>query len=108
MDEREIPGLPNDWRPPQQVLLERAWDKHERHDELVAFQRERDEQDQPKWFLLAEPDEGDPEWTAVWFRPVDPLDERPGIRIVRYPNSWLEGEDARVQAIIDEHFPPQN
>lgn len=102
-----IPRMPGDWRPPQQVLLEQKWNEHPERERLVELSRERDERGEPKWALRQEPEPEDPDWTVVWFGPVGPRDERPRIRIVRYPNSWLESERARVEALKaldDEHL----
>lgn len=96
-------GLPSDWKPPVQALLEREWQRHPRRDQLVALLRERDEDGFCKWEQALEPDEDDPTWTALWLRPADPRDERPGIRVLRYPNVWLNREYARARAIVDEH-----
>jgi hypothetical protein len=90
--------LPDDWRPPQRILFEREWDRHPHRDELVARQKERDADGAPTW-VLREKDEPE-DWAAIWQRPLDPRDPRPGIRICGWPNCWLEEEmaSARMRA----------
>jgi hypothetical protein len=85
------------------VHLEKAFAEHAEHDRLVELQRERDDDGNPTWMMIAEPDDGDTTWVAVWLRPVDPLDPRPGIRITRYPTSWEDQQMADARAIADEH-----
>jgi hypothetical protein len=98
-----MPGLPDDWRPPGQVQIEKAWAEHEQHELLAELQRERDADGQPTWFMIKEPEQGDPEWVVVWFRAVDPLDTRPDIRITRFPVAWEAQQEADARAIADEH-----
>jgi hypothetical protein len=98
-----MPGLPDDWRPPARVHLERAWDAHPQRDLLNERKAERDGEGMPCWEMRAEPEEGDPSWVAVWLRSADPRDSRPDIRITRYPASWEAEQNADAQAIADEH-----
>jgi hypothetical protein len=95
----------DDWRPPHQVLLEREWKKHPQHARLAELSTERNESGELTWHTRVVPDHDDPSWTAMWLTPTDPLDERPPIRVVRFPNSWLERQAAIAQAIAEEHFP---
>jgi hypothetical protein len=100
-------GMPPDWRPPDRVLIEKAWNEHPEQDRLVELDQERDDEGVKQWELYSDLERGEPEWTAVWLQPVDPDDERLPIRISRYPNAWREGERSRAldQAAIDaEHF----
>jgi hypothetical protein len=82
------------------VLISKVAGTNQSHAEL---QSERDDGGMPRWFMRAEPDEGDATWVAVWLRPVDPLDERPSIRVTRYPVAWEEQQEADARAIADEH-----
>jgi hypothetical protein len=104
-DER-TPALRKDWKQPQRDLLEREWRTHSQHEQLVELSRERDEGGEPTWELHEEPDPDAPDWTVVWFRPLGLRDERPSIRVHRYPNAWLKDELAHAEdlkAIDDEH-----
>lgn len=104
MSDEHTPGLPDDWKPPEQVLLNRAWEEHPRHEELAALVQERDAHGYPKWKTRREPHPDHPDWTVVWFQPANPdVDTRESIQITEYPNEWLEREYARVRAIIEEH-----
>lgn len=95
-------GLPDDWRPPERRLLERAWDEHPEVDELNRLKAERDERGWPTWELQREEDgEGDDVWISLWLRPVDPRDDR-GIRVVRYPIAWAQQANRDAEAIADE------
>ena len=98
-----MPGLPDDWEPPFQARLDKAWREHPEHERLVTVSRERNEHGKKTWQTVFGPEEEDPSWDAFWLRPVDPTDPRPPILIDRYPRSWREQQEADAHAIADEH-----
>jgi hypothetical protein len=102
MNDESTPGLPDDWQPPEQVVLERGWARHPRHDELTRLVNERDEDGKKTWETVRGPHPEHPGWTVLWFRPIDPTDTRESIKIIEYPNKWIGDEYARVRAIIEE------
>jgi hypothetical protein len=95
--------LPDDWRPPAQMALERAWAEHPKRELLERLQRERDAEGNKTWGVRMEDDEEDPMWVAVWLRPVDPRDPRPSIRVSRWPKEWEARQQADAEARADEH-----
>jgi hypothetical protein len=92
-----------DWRPPNRVRLEQAWDAHEQAELLNELKAERDQNGDPIWMLVCEPEPTDSSWLQYVLRTVDPLDDRPDIRVCRWPVQVETDADADVKAIVDEH-----
>jgi hypothetical protein len=95
-------ALGADWVPPGQRLLEHAWREHDRRDELVELQAERDADGRKTWMTVRVDDRADG-WVEHWLRPVDPLDPREPIRIAAWPLKLEADALADAKAVVDEH-----
>ena len=94
--------LPPDWKPPERALVERAWARHHQRRLLDQLERERDAAGNPTWRLVLQDTPEDPEWTRATFEPIDPLDQREGIRITSWPTAKAQQLLDEIRAIADE------
>jgi hypothetical protein len=83
---------PDRRRNPLDVLEDEAWRAHADHDRLEELKAERDDGGSPQWQMHWDLDEGDPDWAALTFRPVDPTDDRLPVLIGRWSTPYLAGE----------------
>lgn len=97
--------LPDDWRQPAQVWLEKQWAEHREREELENRSRERDEHGVKRWQLVREvtPDG----WVEIRQKPAPESDPRRDelrapIRAAVWPLKSEENALKDAQAIADE------
>ena len=105
----EMDGVPGEsWMDPRDVLLVTALAAHPERALIEARREETDAIGEPRWSLRRQlEDDG---WVEVWLRPwpLDRPDERPPIKVGRWPMKEGEVEPlARAEAIIEEHDDPR-
>lgn len=82
--------LSTDWTLSEFAQLERAWAAHPAHDLLRELAGERDAAGRKAWEIVKSPEPDDPSWTMQELRPIDPTDQRPAVRITRYPQHVMD------------------
>ena len=97
------PADPTALLPVRQRTLDEAWRQHPERDQLDAYQAERDANGMKRWQAVYGPDPDDADWTGHWLRPVDPLDPREPILIVRWPDEWMTRQEQIAAAVATEH-----
>ena len=84
---------------PIRELEVRAWGASPMLDELRRRQLERDADGQPAHDLVWLPDD---DWLVLVYRPLDPTDPRPAVRLRHWPACHLERLEADWRARLTE------
>jgi hypothetical protein len=92
-----------DFHAPRHQLVKDAIATHPERTRIDELQRERLPNGNSAWQFTRRGEPGHPDWEEVVLHPVDPRDERPTIRIGRWPKGELERQERNQQARLTEH-----
>jgi hypothetical protein len=92
------------YRPPRQVLIEKAWADldEDRRAELDALKGEQDAEGRSLWQGQVLDDEDDPRFEVLYLVPVDPADPRM-VRVGGWTKQERTDAEERARAIAKEH-----
>jgi hypothetical protein len=92
-----------DFHAPRHQLVKDAIATHPERTRIDELRRERLPNGNPAWQFTRRDEPCHPDWEEVVLHPVDPRDERPTIRIGRWPTGELERQERNQQARLAEH-----